>query len=86
MAESMNDWLRAERARKNTTAGYAMTAKGLHRRAALAASYEPNPLYDRLLGLRESDPALWARLAPATQREVGEYEQVKALHQEEAGR
>ncbi len=85
MADSMNALMR--RARDRATAGpYVNTRRGPKRPAALAATFEPNPIYDAALALREADPVAWLRLAPATRRDLDDYAAARAAHQEEGQR
>ena len=53
------------------------------RRRDLAATYRPDERLDRLLALRASDPAAYARIAdPTITISLGSYAVAKAAHQE----
>ena len=83
VAADMNTLLR--RARDRATAGpYVNPRRGPKRQAALAATFEPNEVYEAALALREADPAAWARLAPATRAQLNDYAAARAAHEEGA--
>jgi len=53
------------------------------RRRELAATYRPDARLDRLLALRDRDPAAYARVAdPTTTISLGSYQAARAAHEE----
>lgn len=67
-------------------AGYDATGADTKRRDRLARIYRPDPMLERLIALRASDPARYARaLTPDLQIGLGLYEAQKAAYQEVHG-
>jgi len=65
------------------TPGPEATARADRRRRELAATYRPDEGRDRLLALRDRDPAAYARIAdPMTTIGLGSYAVAKAAHEE----
>ena len=62
---------------------YADTGPDERRRRKVASGYRPNPHYERLLSIREHDPATWGKLDQTTRAGVALYEGAKRAHEEQ---
>jgi len=69
--------------RAYATPGPEAVQRADRRRRDLAATYRPDERLDRLLALRDRDPAAYARIAdPMTTIGLGSYAVAKAAHEE----
>jgi len=65
------------------TPGPEATARADRRRRDLAATYRPDERLDRLMALRASDAAAYARIAdPTITISLGSYQAARAAHEE----
>ncbi len=63
--------------------GYAAsTVADDKRKRKIAASFRPNPHYERVLELKQRDPAAYAKLDTATTMGAAMYEQAKQIAEE----
>ena len=62
---------------------YASAGPDERRRRKVASAHRPNPHYERLLSIRENDPATWEKLDQTTRSAVALYEGTKRAHQEQ---
>lgn len=65
------------------SAAYAKQDVGARRRRSLAASFKEDGRLEQLSRLKETDPAVYARLSVVTRMAVGMYLQAKEAYEQE---
>lgn len=65
------------------SAAYSKQDAGARRRRSLAASFKKDARLEQLLSLKETDPAVYARLSVTTRMSVGMYLQAKEAYEQE---
>ena len=79
----MNDWIRDRLAGQSPMGEYVMTPLGPKRRDVLAASYVADPVNERMIALRTSDPDIYAlAMNPQRASALALYEAAKTAHEE----